>query len=127
MLVLSIRTDNPKAEVGLYKDSQKIGYKSWQAHRKLAETIHQSISEILISNGKNISDINGVVVFQGPGSFTGLRIGISVANALGNGLGVPIAGASGRNWQKSAIKNIGAKKLVWPNYGLDPYITIQKK
>jgi len=37
-------------------------------------------------------NIKGVIVVKGPGSFTSLRIGVSVANALGYALGVPVAG-----------------------------------
>lgn len=37
MIILSIRTDKPEAEVGLYKDSVQLAYETWTAHRALAD------------------------------------------------------------------------------------------
>lgn len=130
MLILTIRTDNPKAELGLYHGDRRLNYQTWQAHRLLAESIHIKIAEILKTSGINLSEINGIVVYQGPGSFTGLRIGISVANALAYGLDVPIAGSTGAKWQQAAAKKLisDPKNLpIVPDYRQDPHITKQKK
>ena len=47
MLILTLRTDKPEAELGLYKNTHCLSYLNWQAHRKLAETIHKKIQELL--------------------------------------------------------------------------------
>ena len=52
-------------------------------------------SQVLLSLIKKIvdtSDIKGIEVETGPGSFTGLRVGVSVANALGFALNIPVNG-----------------------------------
>jgi len=95
VIILTIRTDKPQSEIGLYNDAKQLGYITWEAHRQLAETIHSKLGEILKSQGLKMADIRGVVAYEGPGSFTGLRIGISVANALAYVLGLPISGKNG--------------------------------
>lgn len=50
------------------------------------------IDEILKKNQLDFKDIKGIEVETGPGSFTGLRVGVSVANALGYSLKLPVNG-----------------------------------
>ena len=82
MLVITIKTDQPQAELGLFDNSTQLSYIQWPAHRELAETIHTQLFSMLKKAGKQIDQIEAIVCFQGPGSYTGLRIGLSVANAL---------------------------------------------
>lgn len=50
------------------------------------------ITEELKKRDKSLSDITEIEVNLGPGSFTGLRVGVSVANTLGWALGIPVNG-----------------------------------
>lgn len=130
MNILTIRTDNPQAEIGLYENDKQVVYETWQAHRQLAETIHLQIAKLLQSIDLELQDIKGIVVFQGPGSFTGLRIGLSVANALAYGLGIPIVATTGATWAQSGIKRLQSgesDKVAKPEYGAPVHITTQKK
>lgn len=130
MIILTIRTDKPEAEIGIYKDSSPLTYHKWLAHRQLAETIHQEIKSLLIKSDLSLKDVDGVVVYKGPGSFTGLRIGISVANALADSLKVPIIGAGGENWIDQGITRIiedGNDQIVIPEYGAPANVTKPKK
>lgn len=54
------------------------------------------IAKILKKNELNLEDLTAVEVNPGPGSFTGTRIGVSVANALGFALDVPVNGKKGK-------------------------------
>lgn len=129
MLILTIRTDKPDAEIGLFDDNTKLAYSTWPAHRQLAETVHFKIKELLESQGRNINDLNGIVVFRGPGSFTGLRIGISVANALAYSLHIPIIAAAGARWIEQGSKSLRQgrdEQAALPEYGSLPHITPPK-
>jgi tRNA threonylcarbamoyladenosine biosynthesis protein TsaB len=128
MLILTIRTDKPEAEIGLYDDDRKLAYETWPAHRQLAETLHSKIMELLQSQDKSLDDIQAVVAYKGPGSFTGLRIGLSVANALASSLKLPITGSTGEGWIKAGRPQLNKPgQLVMPEYGAPVHITQPKK
>ncbi len=130
MLILTIRTDKPESEIGLYDDETQIAYVTWQAHRELAETIHHKLKALLQQNSKSLDDLEAVVCYEGPGSFTGLRIGISVANALAYSLGIPAVATSGDNWIKQAIDRLlkgDTDAVLLPEYGGEIHITKPKK
>lgn len=130
MYILTIRTDQPTATIGLIKDYKTITSNQWQAHRQLAETIHTNIQSMLDTENIDWHNIDAVLCYQGPGSFTGLRIGISVANALASSLQIPIVASTGDDWLASGmndIKNGITKSYVVPNYGQEAHITTQRK
>jgi tRNA threonylcarbamoyladenosine biosynthesis protein TsaB len=130
MLILTIRTDKPEAEIGLFDDDKKLAYETWLAHRQLAETIHSKIKLVLGGQKLGWQDIEGLVYYQGPGSFTGLRIGASVANALAFGLAIPIVTASGEDWQILGLEELlagGNQNIITPDYGAPAHTTRPKK
>ncbi|MGB4759342.1 MAG: tRNA (adenosine(37)-N6)-threonylcarbamoyltransferase complex dimerization subunit type 1 TsaB [Candidatus Saccharimonadales bacterium] len=130
MLILTLRTDKPEAEVGLYDGENQLAYEAWQAHRALAETLLVKIEELLKSQQKSWEDLEGIVAYQGPGSFTGLRIGLTVANTIVQAQGVPIVAGKGESWIANGIKSLidgQDDNLALPEYGALPHITPQKK
>lgn len=72
-----------------------------------------AIVEALNQSNRHVTDITQIEVKPGPGSFTGLRVGHSIANALGFALQIPVNGA-----------DIGSTNL--PKYGQAPTITPRK-
>lgn len=130
MIILTLRTDKPEAEVGLYKDSKQLAYCTWQAHRQLAETIHHKLREVIETANEGLQQVDGIVVYKGPGSFTGLRIGHSVANALADSLKVPIVARGNDNWLAEGLKALDQgldEGIALPDYGAPPKTTQQKK
>lgn len=131
MLILTIRTDKPEAELGLYQNHEQLAYETWQAHRELSSTILTKISELLTSQSFGLGDIKGIVAFKGPGSFTGLRIGITVANTLASAVDADVVGTHGTDWIIEGISSLKsgnrAHTMVVPDYGSDAHITAPKK
>lgn len=110
MIVLSVRTDKPIAEIGLYKGQKRLAYISWEGHRQLSVTIHERVEKLLKDSRLNQKDIKGLVFYAGPGSFTGLRIGASVVNALANGLDIPVVSTKDEDWIERGLKKLVSGK-----------------
>ncbi|MEI9913483.1 MAG: tRNA (adenosine(37)-N6)-threonylcarbamoyltransferase complex dimerization subunit type 1 TsaB [Candidatus Saccharibacteria bacterium] len=130
MIILSLKTDQPESEFALFNDHERVAEIKYLAHKDLADTIHLKIVELLKSQNLDWQNIEGVICFKGPGSFTGLRIGLSVANSLAYGLDIPIVGEQDNDWQTKAINKLLQKqndKTVMPFYGAEPNITKPKK
>jgi tRNA threonylcarbamoyladenosine biosynthesis protein TsaB len=130
VIILTIRTDKPDAEIGLYDDNKQLAYETWLAHRQLAETLHRKVEGLLKGQNKEWPDIAGIVCFQGPGSFTGLRIGLTVGNALAYSYNLPIVATQDPEWLENGVKRLlngETDKRAMPFYGADAHITPQKK
>ena len=98
----------------------------WQAGRTLARGLLKFLEE----KTGDLHDISGIGVMKGPGSFTGLRIGLTVANTLADSLNIPIVGAMGEDWREMALKKLHAgenEKIVMPEYGAAAHITAPRK
>lgn len=130
MIILTLRTDKPIAELGLYDGDKQLAYEEWEAHRSLAETIHHKIEDLLSSQGMTWHDLGGIVGFEGPGSFTGLRIGLTVANALSYGLSVPVVATMGDDWIQKGIQRLHAGEqdgIALPFYDREATTTTPRK
>lgn len=127
-MILTIRTDKPDAEVGVYNSQgEQLSYHVWTADRELATTLLSTIRDQLAEHHASFNDISKIVVFRGPGSFTGLRIGITVANTLAHALKVPIVGeATEHQWLERALGAAAEgrdDRLVMPEYGAEANVT----
>src|SRR3972149_7603420 len=92
MNVLFIDTSsNKEIEVRLKINRKEYSYKKKIGIQK-AQIVLPMVEKILQQNSVNLKDINQIKVNTGPGSFTGLRVGISIANTLGSFLQIPING-----------------------------------
>ncbi|MNQ02498.1 tRNA threonylcarbamoyladenosine biosynthesis protein TsaB [compost metagenome] len=89
--ILNIETATKNCSVSIAKDGQTIicseladeGY----SH---AEKLHVFIEEVIAKAGISAQDLKAVAVSQGPGSYTGLRIGVSAAKGLCYALNIPL-------------------------------------
>jgi len=130
MMVVTIRTDKPEAELGLYKDGVKLAYLVWPAHTELSATLHHKLQDLLVSQDKALQDVEGIICFKGPGSFTGLRIGLTVGNALAYGLGIPIVASGGQDWIEVGNDRLARGEqddLALPEYGSPAHVTLPKR
>ena len=111
-------------------DSDNIWSENWLADRNLAQGLFVFIEKSLSKYNFKISDIDGIGVYRGPGSFTGLRIGMTVANTIADSLKIAIVGTMGDDWSKHALERLNSMdndKIVTPFYGEEPKITQPKK
>lgn len=130
MTILSIRTDKADAELGLFQNDHQQDYLVWQADRELSLTILQKITELLTRNQLSFQQLEGVVGYEGPGSFTGLRIGLTVANTLAYGLRIPVIGSRAEAWIQDGIARLQKgenQKIALPHYERGPNISRPKK
>ena len=127
-MYLAIRSDKSTAKVYiLTADGEIAAKKVWEADRELARDLPGVIDD-LVKN--DYTKLTGVIVYRGPGSFTGLRIGANVANAISYAQDIPIVGTSGDDWLMEGVKHLGAgqnDRIALPEYGAAPHITPPKK
>lgn len=82
MLILSIDSSATAASAALVEDSKLIGEYFTNTAFTHSRTLAPMIESLLSVSGKSVSDINLIAVSNGPGSFTGVRIGVSVAKGI---------------------------------------------
>jgi len=134
MILIIDTADSNKAFLGIWEDAWLQKYE-WLAGRDLSADILVELQKLFFDANKDLKNIIGIIVNAGPGSFTGLRIGISVANTLAYSLDVPIIGVSMTTDdreplevdQKKIIKMNGFAQPVIPEYGREPNISVPKK
>ena len=89
VLTLAFDTATSVATAALVRDGEVLGERASRAVRVLEDA-----DELLREAGLEPSELGGVVVGTGPGSFTGLRMGLAAARGLAFALDVPVAGVS---------------------------------
>lgn len=109
---------------------ESVYHYEWQADRQLAKGLLAFIERSLAQHGAGVDQVEAIGVYRGPGSYTGLRIGITVCNTLADSLMVPIVGATGDDWQALARQRLAAgddDQVVLPEYGGEAHITKPRK
>ncbi len=91
---LAIETSSPRLTLALGDERKVVGaYRGTQDWRH-ADSLFEGIQKLLKKARWTVQSLSGVAVSVGPGSFTGIRIGLAVARALGQFLQVPVVGVS---------------------------------
>lgn len=90
MITLFIDTCHHNLIVGIYKDSEEVILINEKNDNHLSERLLPLIEKAFSQVNLDINDTNNIVVANGPGSFTGVRIGVTVAKTLAYSLGCKI-------------------------------------
>lgn len=90
--ILQLETATQVCSAALSKDGETIAVKELQANNIHAGSLTLFIQEVMQLAGINYSDLDAIAVSKGPGSYTGLRIGVSTAKGLCFALDKPLIG-----------------------------------
>jgi tRNA threonylcarbamoyladenosine biosynthesis protein TsaB len=91
-LILNLDTSTQICSVALSQDGKLLDLKESHEDKSHASLLAVFIKNILEENAKSISDLDAVAVSKGPGSYTGLRIGVSTAKGLAYASQIPLIG-----------------------------------
>ena len=92
--LLYIDTAGPDALVGISRGQEILGFRENKICITHAEFVQVAVKELLISLSMTVSELDAVVVTLGPGSYTGLRVGLASAKGLAYALQKPLIGLS---------------------------------
>jgi tRNA threonylcarbamoyladenosine biosynthesis protein TsaB len=91
LLIIDTATRTPIVALA-DSDGRVLAEERWQSQHRHGEELLARIDQLLGSRGTSRGDLAGVIVGTGPGSFTGLRIGLATAKTIAYALGIPIIG-----------------------------------
>ena len=115
-LILNIETGTEVCSVALSRSGRLISLRENARERNHAQDLGVYIKELFEENHINADDLDAVAVGMGPGSYTGLRIGVSMAKGLCYGTGIPlIAVPSLRSMVRVALEDYDAGLLEVEN------------
>ncbi|WP_037317432.1 tRNA (adenosine(37)-N6)-threonylcarbamoyltransferase complex dimerization subunit type 1 TsaB [Salegentibacter sp. Hel_I_6] len=90
-LILCLETATTNCSLALSKDGTLLALKEDKSNNySHAEKLHVFIDEVLKENDLSVADLDAIAVSKGPGSYTGLRIGVSTAKGLCFSLDIPL-------------------------------------
>jgi tRNA threonylcarbamoyladenosine biosynthesis protein TsaB len=89
-LFICIETATQVCSVALTEGAKILAIKESGRENRHSETLHVSIGELMRTGGYQFTDLAAIAVSKGPGSYTGLRIGVSAAKGLCYALGIPL-------------------------------------
>ena len=123
ILVLDTATRAPVVALA-QPDGSLIGQRRWQSHHRHGEELLQRLDELLTEAGAARGDLTAVVVGTGPGSFTGLRIGLATAKTIAYSLDIPIVGVSSTEALAAAVDGDEPRTVTLPAGASDRYVHV---
>ncbi|HEX8397848.1 MAG TPA: tRNA (adenosine(37)-N6)-threonylcarbamoyltransferase complex dimerization subunit type 1 TsaB [Pyrinomonadaceae bacterium] len=109
-----METSTRSGGVALLRGNEVLAERAGKENSSQSAQLLSDIREILQKNDLNLNQINLFAVAVGPGSFTGLRIGLATAKALAMALKIPIAGISTLEAAASCSEKDGENCVVLP-------------
>jgi tRNA threonylcarbamoyl adenosine modification protein YeaZ len=131
MLVLALDTATPAVTAGVVEltatDVVPRSVRITHDARKHAELLMPGVLTACADAGVSLRDLDAVVTGAGPGPFTGLRVGMVTAAALGDALGVPVHGvctldaiaADARGEALLVVTDARRREVYWAAYDVD--------
>ena len=92
MIKIAVESTGAVASVAVGKDGIVIGSEECTEKKRHSETLLPLLDDLLVRYGYSIKDVDAFLVDVGPGSFTGVRIGVASVNAIALTMGKPVVG-----------------------------------
>ncbi len=89
-LHLSLEVSTPEGSLALFRGDQLLWDHTWSRGASHSEMLTETLERALAETATSLADLHFVAVTRGPGSFTGLRVGINLAKTLGLSLNLPL-------------------------------------
>ncbi len=103
-IILSIETSTAVCAVALHADGVLIGSSAVNQQGAHSERLMRMIEELMEAHGISAGNMDAISVSEGPGSYTGLRIGVSTAKGLAYGWDLPLIGVNTLKAQARAVQ-----------------------
>jgi tRNA threonylcarbamoyladenosine biosynthesis protein TsaB len=127
VLGVGIDTASDLAGVALFEGDQLLAELTWRTHRNHSRELLPTIDWLLQRSGRDRHQLQAVYVCTGPGSYAGLRVGLSTAKSLAYGLEAPIVGVGrleaealpvveAARGRVVAVQAAGRAELAWAAY-----------
>ena len=114
-VILNLETSSTNCSVCLAKDGVILAMKELNSENySHAEKLHVFIEEVMNEAALKMQDLEAIAVSKGPGSYTGLRIGVSAAKGLCYALDVPLVSVSTLKSMASQLKSVDEDALIIP-------------
>ncbi|MFO0356125.1 MAG: tRNA (adenosine(37)-N6)-threonylcarbamoyltransferase complex dimerization subunit type 1 TsaB [Sphingobacteriaceae bacterium] len=111
-VILNIETASTNCSVSLCKDGDNVFTKELNEGFTHAENLHTFIADVLKETNIGADQLNAIAVSKGPGSYTGLRIGVSAAKGLSYALNVPLIAINTLQILSAKAKSVSNRKDV---------------
>ncbi|MDH5296828.1 MAG: tRNA (adenosine(37)-N6)-threonylcarbamoyltransferase complex dimerization subunit type 1 TsaB [Nitrospirota bacterium] len=105
MIILALETATAHQSVAVFNDQDLLAYLDCESGKPLTPQIIPTIDRLLTSVSLQVSDLEGLAVSMGPGTFTGLRVGLATMTGFRLALNIPLVGVStleGLVWNQPA-------------------------
>ena len=124
MLVLALDTATPTLVAGVARwstgDAEVLAEEARPSGTRHAELLTPAIRAALSAAGVALGRIEAVVVGLGPGPFTGLRVGVVTAAALGDARGLPVVGVCSLDavgsGERTVVTDARRREVYWARY-----------
>ncbi len=110
MIVLAIDTCDARGSVAVLRDEEVLGLLARETEEDYSSWLLPSVEEVLKGAGQGISQVEAYAVAAGPGSFTGVRVGLTTVKAWAEVYGKPVAAVS--RLEAIGVQATGATKYV---------------
>jgi len=112
-LLLAFDTSSAVGSVAVGRDGIVLAYAELEQQRKHASALIPAISTVLLEAGIDKSELDGIIVGEGPGSFTGVRVAAATAKGMAHALGLPLWPVSSLAATALSVGGLGIRYVLF--------------